>query len=99
MTSSAVLPAPRKTWLFLEALALLLAIGFLDYVTAWELSLFVFYAAPIALVAWNADRRAALWVAALGGVCWYLANLQTHPYATHEGYVWATVNRLIYFAF
>jgi signal transduction histidine kinase len=99
MTFSAVLAPPRKPWLFLEALTLLLIIGFLDYLTAWELSLFVFYAAPIVLVAWHADRRTALLLAALCGWIWYLANIHSHPYATHEGYVWATLNRLVYFIF
>jgi signal transduction histidine kinase len=83
----------------IEALALLLMIGILDYWTGWELSLFVFYAAPIVLVAWYADRRLALLLAALCGVIWYLANVHSHPYATQQGYVWAMVNRVVYFVF
>lgn len=82
-----------------EALVLAAFIGYLDYITEWEASLFIFYAAPIFFITWYGDRRLGILFAILCGAIWYLANYETHPYVTPEGYAWATINRAIYFIF
>lgn len=83
----------------LEAFAMSVAIGYVDYVTAWETSLFIFYAAPIFFVTWYGDRRSGILFAVISGVIWFLANYEANPYETPEGYAWATINRVIYFIF
>jgi signal transduction histidine kinase len=94
--SEFILAQPR--WLIaIVAVSVTLAVGFFDYITTWELSLFVFYAVPIFLVAWHGSRPWAIVVALVCGVIWFFANSIDHPYVTVEGYLWATLNRAAYF--
>ncbi|MGB8169898.1 MAG: sensor histidine kinase [Chthoniobacteraceae bacterium] len=91
--------AQPKAATALEAFVLAVAIGYIDYITGWETSLFIFYAVPIFFVTWYGDRRSGIVFAILCGAIWFVANYETQPYHTPEGYAWATVNRAIYFAF
>src|SRR5437868_109570 len=56
-------------------------VGFLDYLTGAQLTLILFYLAPLSFVAWYSGRRAAILVAVIGGVLWSIADelaWQTH---------------------
>lgn len=88
-----------KWALLAEALAIVAAIGWADYHTGWQLSLFVFYAVPILLVVWYGNRTAGLLFAVLCGLVWWWANRMDHPFTNSLGYVWASISRLIYFLF
>jgi signal transduction histidine kinase len=79
--------------------AFMLLIGWLDWWTSWETSLFVLYAGPISLIAWRIDRRAGIGLGILSGGVWLLANWNTHPYQSLLAYLWASTNRTIYFVF
>jgi signal transduction histidine kinase len=90
----------QPKWVIAVAMASLVAgIGMADYLTSWEVSLFIFYGIPIFLGAWQAGRRVGFALAVLAGLVQCLANLPTHPYLTQGGYVWAAINRLFYFGF
>jgi signal transduction histidine kinase len=99
MKLSEALQRQSKVLLCLEALLLIAIIGTLDSVGGWDVSMFLFYAAPILLVVWFGDRRLGILCAILCGVVWYWAKIDTHPYGTWEGYIWATFNRMAYFLF
>jgi signal transduction histidine kinase len=99
VTFSSLLDTPYRSLVFAEALILMLLIGYVDYLTSWEWSLFVFYALPILLLARRGELKLALVVAVLCGAVWLLANTGTHPYRTVGGFVWASINRLAYFIF
>jgi len=73
-----------------------LTIGWLDYITGFEVTWFVFYGIPIFLAVWWAGSRAGLFIAMLSGLVWWLANMESHPYVTQLGYAWALANRLVY---
>ena len=73
-----------------------LTIGWLDYITGFEVTWFVFYGIPIFLAVWWAGSRAGLFIAILSGLVWWLANMDSSPYVTHLGYAWALANRLVY---
>ena len=79
-------------------ISLTLLMGWLDYLTAWELSLFVFYALPIILSVWWVSDSAGVVAALFCGVTWWFANQTTHPYETQIGYAWAMISRLIFFS-
>src|SRR4051812_28669779 len=81
------------------SLILVFVIGFLDAINGWDISLFLFYALPILLVAWSAGRRPAMACALLCGLAWFWANYETQPYSAFRGYVWAAFNRTMYFLF
>lgn len=78
-------------------LILSIAIGWADFASGWELSLFIFYALPIALAVWRFGTPAGLFVSAFCGVIWWIANEAEQPYETLLGYVWALFSRLFYF--
>ena len=87
----------QSLWLTIVVMVMVtLGIGWLDYITGFEVTLFVFYGIPIFLAVWWAGPRAGLFIAVLSGVVWWLANMNTNPYETQLGYAWALVNRLVY---
>lgn len=85
---------PLATILFSVFMTLL--IGWLDHITGFEMTFFVFYGVPIFLAVWWVGYRVGLCIAVLSGVVWWVANMSTTPYETHLGYAWALANRLVY---
>jgi signal transduction histidine kinase len=84
----------RSVLLYVGAAALLAVITWIDYVTGYELGLFVLYFAPVALVAWYGRRSAGLWFAVAAGACWYFSDLLNHhPYPTPLLIYWETFMR------
>jgi signal transduction histidine kinase len=78
--------------------ALLAAITWADAVTSYELSLFVFYLAPVALAAWHGGRWAGLGFAAAAAGCWYLSDrISNHPYSHPLLIYWEAFMRLVAF--
>lgn len=99
MSVSNLFHSQPKWAVLCEALLLLALIGLLDYRTGWELSMFVLYAVPIFIAVWFVSRPAGLVIAAIGGVVWWTANRDEHPYQTDWGYNVAMFSRLAYFSF
>jgi signal transduction histidine kinase len=75
------------------------ALGWLDYITGWEWSLFVLYAIPICIAVWWKGRNAGLVMAVVSAITWWAANQAGSPYQTLLGYNLAMVSRFVYFAF
>lgn len=68
-------PASLPRWLTLILCSLLLAaLGWVDYLTGYELGFFVFYSAPVGLAAWYAGRWPAIVIALAASVTWWLAD-------------------------
>ncbi len=82
-----------------QATLFLAVVGTVDYVTGWELSVSLFYALIILMVALRVDRNTALVFAVSSGAIWCVANFQVHPYKSQWAYAWATFTRLAYFVF
>jgi len=86
----------RRALLYPGAAAVLALVTWLDYVTGYEFGFFVFYFAPVALVAWYGTRRAGLVIAISAGACWYLSDsLSHHPYSNPYLIYWETFMRLV----
>lgn len=94
-TTNAMRSRPALLSVMVSALFTLL-IGWLDYITGFEVTWFVFYGLPIFLAVWWSGSKAGLFIAVLSGLVWWLANLSTTPYSTHLGYAWALANRMVY---
>jgi diguanylate cyclase (GGDEF)-like protein len=60
--------------ILLIAVALILGIGALDFVTGYDLSFGLFYTAPIILLSWYVSLPAAILGALLSAITWYFAN-------------------------
>jgi len=65
--------------ILLFALALILAIGVLDFVTGYDLSFGLFYTAPIILLSWYVSRTATIFGALLSAIICYFANSLAAP--------------------
>jgi signal transduction histidine kinase len=90
----------QPRWLLvLETVGTLLLIGYCDFATGWELSLFVFYAVPILVAVWCLGRTEGVLLALFSALTWWVANATVHPYRTTWGYDVATLSRLAYFVF
>jgi hypothetical protein len=66
-------------------------LGWIDRATGYELGLFAFYTAPVAVVAWNLGQGPGIFVAFIASIIWYLADRSAgdHYSAPFYGY-WNT---------
>ncbi|MCX6876654.1 MAG: sensor histidine kinase [Verrucomicrobia bacterium] len=88
----------RPQWFsLLVALVMVGVIGWIDRVTGWEWSLFLFYAFPIVLGVWRIGKRAGIAFACLCTVVWWAANVGINPYETGAGFAVAVISRFFYF--
>lgn len=86
--------------IFAESLLCAIGVGVLDYVSGYDVSMFLFYGIPILAVAWWCDRRSAFWLAAVCALLWTLADALTgHPYRHGWIRVWEPLIRFGYFGF
>jgi signal transduction histidine kinase len=86
------------TLAFIEALALLFAISLLDIVTGHQVSLVLFYTAPIVFAVWLCDNRSPFVVAGLAGVLWSWADIALgHLYSSATVQAWEISIRFAFF--
>ena len=57
----------KRGWILAEMVALVLVIGYIDYITGYQVRILPFYTVPIFTVAWFCNRNAALAVGVLAG--------------------------------
>ncbi len=76
---------------------LTLAMGWIDYLTGFEISLSFFYLIPIALVTWIQGEKAGLWLAFFCGAIWAGASLLTGSYSSYFVLFWNMGVRLAIF--
>lgn len=81
----------------LAPMLLSVTIGWLDHITGWEISWFIFYAFPIILAVWWSGVSGGMAVAIVSGGVWWVANKHANPYTTQMGYAWAMISREFYF--
>jgi len=87
-----------KAWLMAEALALVVAIGVIDYITGYEVTFYPFYSVPILLVLWFGGIARAFLISTLSGFAWWCADTAAgHVYSQQWLQHWDFVVRLIFF--
>jgi hypothetical protein len=52
----------------------LAGLGWIDRATGYELGLFAFYTAPVAVVSWNLGRGPGIVAAFIASIIWYMAD-------------------------
>jgi signal transduction histidine kinase len=87
-----------RGWIFLEALALVAGIGFIDYLTGYEVEVFPFYSLPILLTVRFSDKRAAVVISLFSALAWFLADRASgHKYSQEWLRLWDAVVRMMFF--
>jgi hypothetical protein len=82
--------------IFLACLILLGILGWMDYLTGYELGFFVFYSIPIGIAAWNLGRWPAVFMSLLASVAWAMADsFDGEKYSTRFACYW---NNGVHFA-
>jgi diguanylate cyclase (GGDEF)-like protein len=82
----------------LVGLLLIGVVGWLDYLTGYELSFSLFYLVPIALVAWAAGGRLGYAASALSALVWTFVDIQSgHQYSQPTALAWNAAIRLGFF--
>jgi signal transduction histidine kinase len=80
------------------ALGLAATVGFLDYLTGYDVLLVPFYLVPICLAGWVAGQRTGLLLAVVCAVLWLTADLYAgHPYRHTWLRYWNAVMLLAFF--
>ena len=85
-------------WIAALAVAGVLALGWVDWVTGYELNFFVFYFLPVFAAAWFLGFPCAVSISVLSALVWFAADLMSgHAYSSHAYAVWNTTIRLVSF--
>ncbi len=80
------------------SLSFLLLIGWLDYITGYELGFFIFYFIPVGIAAWYCGYKDGICIAIASAVCWYFSDRLTHhPYSRAFFIYWEMFIRLLSF--
>jgi signal transduction histidine kinase len=86
------------TLAFSEALVLLFGISWLDLATGHQVSLVLFYTAPILFAVWLCDNKSVFVIAGLSGVLWSWADLVLgHSYSNATVQGWEIAIRFGFF--
>jgi hypothetical protein len=80
------------------SLTILVLIGWLDYITGYEIGFFIFYFIPVAIAAWYCGPKDGLCISMASAVCWFLSDRFTHhPYSRAYLIYWEMFIRLVSF--
>ena len=87
-----------RSALYVEAMAILLVTGFVDYITGYEVPIYPFYALPILLTVWFGSHRATMVISILSGLIWWWADAAAgHHYSSEWLRYWDGLVRLMFF--
>lgn len=96
----ALLKRQSQAMLLFEAILLVLFTGTMDWCSGYEMSMSLFYGAPILWAIWFCDRKSGMLIAILCGITWWWADiLAGHLYPTIWLSVWEPTARFVYFGF
>src|ERR1044072_6881256 len=91
---------PSSALGFIEALALLFGISWLDLATGHQVSLVLFYTVPIVAAVWLCDNKGAYVIAGSAGVLWSWTDLALgHSYSRSRVQAWEIAIRFDFFFF
>lgn len=80
-------------------IALLVLVGWADYVLGYEISVSFFYLFPVALAAWFIGAPTGLVVSVAAGVIWHLMDVDSgHVYSSEAIAYWNAIAKILFFA-
>ena len=93
-----LLAKQSRGWVVVEALALFILVGFIDYITGYEVTIFPFYSIPILFAMWLHGRYLAVVISILSTLSWWLQDTASHhPYSQEWYQIWDAIVRLMFF--
>ena len=88
-----------RAWLYVEALALTIAIAIIDYITGPEVAIYPFYSIPILLMVWFGDMPSAVTISVLSTIAWWTVDRAVgHVYSSEWLRMWDAIVRLMFFS-
>jgi signal transduction histidine kinase len=85
-------------WVFIQALALTITIGLIDYVTGDEVTVDPFYSIPILFMVWFGNKNLAIVISVFCALAWWWANAAGgHSYSSEGFRIWDAIVRLMFF--
>jgi signal transduction histidine kinase len=72
-----------KPFLIVSSLAIILALGVIDYLTGPEISFSIFYSLPISMAAWFVGRKEGTAMSVAGAATWLIADLLAGQVHSH----------------
>jgi len=85
-------------WLFIQALALTITIGLIDYLTGNEVTVDPLYSIPILLMVWFGNKNLAIVISVFCALAWWWANSAAgHAYSSEWFRIWDAIVRLMFF--
>jgi diguanylate cyclase (GGDEF)-like protein len=89
---------PKPFVLFVICLLIALVLGFLDYITGYELSFSVFYLLPVSIAAWYIGMEAGILLSWASAAIWQISNLLAGEVFTNPAIpYWNVLTRLGFF--
>jgi len=88
----------NKYFWVVAGLILIAGVGFIDYMTGYELSFSLFYLIPISLLAWFTGRRFGIAASLISAFVWLIAEITAGRTYTHPAiYFWNSSVRFSFF--
>jgi diguanylate cyclase (GGDEF)-like protein len=93
-----VFEGQRQLWGIIASIALVGALGVLDYLTGNEFSFSLFYLIPIFLTTWYVNRFVGIFFSILSAITWLVADILVgEAYSFTFIYFWNTMIRIVFF--
>ncbi len=91
-------PTPKKTFAIAVALAALVIVGWVDFMTGYEISVYALYAFPIAWVVWCVSLSWGVILSLLATIAWFWADAADQHHYAHAWIPWerAVMNLMIF---
>jgi signal transduction histidine kinase len=85
-------------WLFIQALAVTITIGLIDYLTGDELTIDPFYSIPILFMVWFGNKKLAIVITVFCALVWWWADAADgHAHSSEWFRIWDAIVRLMFF--
>jgi diguanylate cyclase (GGDEF)-like protein len=85
----------RKPFWVILAVAFVIVLGIMDFLTSYEITFSLFYLIPIFMVAWYTDGRMGLVLSSASAISWFIADFTSGlVYSDPSIYVWNAILRL-----
>ncbi|HEV7403152.1 MAG TPA: PAS domain S-box protein [Chthoniobacteraceae bacterium] len=88
-----------RALIFIEAMLLVGLVGYVDFVTGYEVNVYLFYSIPILAAVWLLGRNAGLWISIFSAAVWSIADVVSRGSELTGEHFWNISVQLFFFLF